>query len=134
LELEGQPETHAILVETGRGALYLNDPATVADLGRRLHTGLDPAAYAQVLVEYPPWSRASRALIRSRTQLREWFGNPDLPECEPPSLRSTGEGLELSFCSSAAYAVEQYGPSALDVYAWQVEAPPDAPARWQRRP
>jgi hypothetical protein len=133
LEIGGRPETHAVVAEVGGGAVYLNDAGQVAELGPRVHRDLDPRAYAEVLVEYHPWSRAWPTLILDRAQLRSQFGHPELPDAEPPSVRPTQTGLELSFLS-AAVSAPQYAKGDLTVYAWTVDVPRDAPARWRRRP
>lgn len=134
LELEGLPETFGLLVLVGGESVYLNDPAAVAGLGRGLESGLDPVAFAQILVEWHPWTSAVRYVLAERDQLSRATGRSDLPRYEPPMVRPTGTGVELSFFSAEQYPTALGGSRQLDVFEWTVTVPSGGPAQWNRRP
>jgi len=134
LEVEGLPETFGLLALAGGGSVYLNDPAAVAELGRRLAGGLDPLAFAQVLVEWHPWTSAVRYVLAGRDQLARSSGRADLPVFEPPRIRPAEDGVVLSFFSAYQYATALGGARQLDVFEWTVTVPAGESARWDRRP
>lgn len=131
LIIEGQPERFGFLLLSGGGDVYLNDEAAVAELGRRLADGIDPVAYAEILVQLHPYSSAVRAVLTESDQLRRQFGQDDLPDVEPPRTERTPEGLALTFCSSCRYFRLIGGSPLLDLTEWTVTVPVGEPARWK---
>ena len=133
LAVEGQPERFGFLVLGSGDDVFLNDPAAVAELGGRLADGMEPAGYAELLVQFHPYSSAVRGVVTSPGELRLRFGRDHLPDAEPPRVRRTSAGLDLTFSSYARY--RGIGGSALlDVLEWTVEVPAGEPARWSTRP
>ena len=70
IEYEGLPETDGVLVLADGASVYLDDPAAVAELGRRLGLDLDPAAFAEILVQWHPWTTAATAVMLEPDQVR----------------------------------------------------------------
>lgn len=129
----GQHETDTIVVATDARGYYLNDATVVAELGQRVFTDLDPAAYAEVLVTYHPWSIARRELVRAADHLSERLGIPDGPEVAPLTEIEINNGMALSFFSTTVYAPSIGASLLCDVYQWRVDIPRDGNAVWGRR-
>ena len=132
LIIHGQSERFGFLLLADGGDIYINDPAAVAELGRRLADGMDPVGYAQLLVQFHPYSSAVRAVVTEPDELRRRFGREDLPDVEPPRTRQTPDGLTLTFSSSTQHARPIVG-SLLDLMEWTVTVPPGQPAQWESR-
>ncbi len=133
LIIEGQPQRFGFLLLRDGTDIYLNDPAAVSELGRRLADGMDPAGYAEILVAFHPYTSADRAVLTEPDELRRALGQPDLPDVEPIRLRETSDGVRLTFSSFARYRL--VGPQELlDLLAWTVDVPAGEPARWSSRP
>jgi hypothetical protein len=130
LLVEGESERFGFLIPTDGAALYLNDHGVLGALGNRLGEGMDPAAYAQLLVAFDAYRSASRAVLTERDGLRTVFGQPDLPDVEPLRLRRSPDGVALRFCSYAAYA-RPGGVRMVDLLEWVVDVPSGGPARWR---
>jgi hypothetical protein len=132
LLVEGQPEQFGFVLLADGSAVYLNDPAAVADLGTRLTDGLDPRAYAQILVAFHPYSSAFRAALSEPDELRRVLGDSELPEVEPLRLNGTPDGARLTFTSFARYTRPGSAPQ-VDLLEWTVDVPAGQPARWNTR-
>jgi hypothetical protein len=132
LIVEGEPERFGFLLLRGGGAIYLNDHAAAAELGRRLADGMDPAGYAEVLVAFHPYSSATRAVLTEPDELRNLFHQASLPDVAPIRLQDSADGLTLTFSSYARYRWPG-GPPRLDVVEWNVTVPAGQPASWQSR-
>jgi hypothetical protein len=132
LIVEGEPERFGFLMLTDGSEVYLNDEAAVADLGRRLATGMDPVAYAEILVGFHPYSSAYRGVITEPDGLHREFGQADLPDVAPPYSRRSAAGVTLTFSSFARYRWPGGAPM-LDLSEWTVDAPTAAAATWESR-
>jgi hypothetical protein len=106
----GEHETHAVLLGRDGRDHHLNDPAAVAALGAHL----DPAAFAEILVAYHPWSPARREL-----------------STEPAVTRVAG-GRRMTFWSTEVSAPAPGALLRTAAFRWQVELPDGGPARWDR--
>jgi hypothetical protein len=129
LMLEGQRERFGFLLRADGSEVYLNDRAAVADLGRRLADGMDPVAYAEILVQLHPYSSAIRSVLVAPDQLRKIYRQQDLPIIETPAVRQSPDGLHLTFVSSSRYR-RPGGAPLLDLTKWSVRVPADGPATW----
>ena len=122
--------------------IYLNEVAAMAGLGRRLHTDLDPVAYAELLAElhFPtgpedqPVSRPTVVgkLILDAAQFAARF--PFVPAevlAARPHAMHAGGRITLTFQSYVRYLLPDFG-SALDIYDWTVAAADGEPATWTR--
>jgi hypothetical protein len=132
--------TYGLLIPDDGDALFLNDVATMRQLGRRLGDDLDPVAYAELLAELH-YSRGQREepvvvpsipgrLIRDpRAFLDRYpFMDPALPRA--PEVSDDGRGgMVITFQSFIRYLRVEIG-SAIDVYGFTVTAPRGAPATW----
>ena len=132
LLVEGQPERFGFLMLADGTHVYVNDPAAVAELGRRLVNGMDPVGYAQILVAFHPYSSAYRTVLAESDGLRRVLGQPELPDVEPIRLERTPDGLTLMFSSFARY-VPPGGLALLDLFEWRVTVPAGKPAGWSSR-
>jgi hypothetical protein len=134
------------LLFTGDQDLFLNDPATIRELGRGLGAEVDPLAYAEVLAELYsgehidgptvlPFSAtgAHRAgvLVRDHAQFAAEYEWVDPALVSPPTVRAGGGGVELEFCSVHYFLTET--KSAVDVLQWTVMGGGGRPASWGRR-
>ncbi|MFC0531055.1 hypothetical protein [Phytohabitans kaempferiae] len=134
------------LLFTGDEALFLNDPATIRDLGRRLGADLDPLAYAEVLAELYSGQRvdgptvlpfsatgAHRAgvLVRDKAQFAAEYEWVDPTLVSAPVVRASAGGVELEFSSVHYFLTET--KSAVDVLQWTVVGGGGRPASWSRR-
>jgi len=124
------PERHAFLLLADGGDVYVNDPAAVAELGRRLAGDINPTAYAELLVEFHPYSSAVRKVLSRPDELRQLIGHEDVPDIEPPRVRQTQAGLLLTFSSTCQYRWPLEGP-LLDLMTWTVQVPSGEPAQWK---
>lgn len=125
---------------------FLNDPATIRELGRGLGTDLDPLAYAEVLAELYsgehvdgptvlPFSATgghrAGVLVRDLAQFAAEYGWVDPSLVSAPAVRTAGGGVELEFCSVHYFLTET--KSAVDVLQWTVVGGGGRPASWVRR-
>lgn len=133
LVVEGQPQRFGFLLLDDGADVYLNDPAAVSELGRRLTDGMDPLGYAEILVAFHPYTSAHCTVLTGSDELRRVLGRPDLPDVDPVRLQEAPDGVRLTFSSLARYRL--VGPQELlDVLAWTVDVPAGEPARWNSRP
>jgi hypothetical protein len=133
LIVEGQPQRFGFLLLDDGADIYLNDPAAVSELGRRLADGMDPSGYAQILVAFHPYTSAYCAVLTESDELRRVLGRPDLPDVDPIRLQQAPDGVRLTFSSFARYRLVG-AQELLDLLAWTVDVPADEPARWTSRP
>lgn len=127
LIVDGAPERFGFLMLTDGTCVYVNDQDALAALGRRLGADLDPLAYAELLVQFHPYSSAHRSV------LTEPIDGIDGVQVAPPELRQTPEGMTLRFTSSVQYRPPLSAP-LLDLMAWTVTIPHGEPARWDSHP
>ena len=133
LIVEGQPQRFGFLLLDDGTDIYLNDPAAVSELGRRLPDEMDPSGYAEILVAFHPHTSAHCAVLTESDELRRDLGRPDLPDVDPIRLQQAPDGVRLTFSSFARYRL--VGPQELlDLLAWTVDVPAGEPARWTSRP
>jgi hypothetical protein len=133
LIVEGQPERFGFLLLDDGADIYLNDPAAVSELGRRLADGMDPSGYAEILVAFHPYTSAYCAVLTESDELRRVLGRPDLPDVDPIRLQQAPDGVRLTFSSFARYRLVG-AQELLDLLAWTVDVPAGEPARWTSRP
>ncbi|HEX3816498.1 MAG TPA: hypothetical protein VHX59_26955 [Mycobacteriales bacterium] len=131
--IEGEPERFGFLLLAGGGDVYLNDRAAVAELGRRLADGMNPLAYAEILVGFHPYSSATRAVVPEPDGLRRAFDRNDLPDVAALQLRQEPEGATLTFSSYARYSRTPAGAPLLDLTEWTVTVPFGEQAQWEAR-
>ena len=122
-------ERHGFLMLADGGDIYVNDPVAVGELGRRLPDGLNPTAFAELLVEFQPYTSAVCKVLSEPAELRQLIGHDDIPNIEPPRLAPNSSGLVLTFSSICRYRWPAEGP-LLDVMAWTVVVPSGEAARW----
>ncbi len=121
-------------------ATYLNDVEAFADLGRRLSSGMDPLAYAELLAElhFPSGTGSSPVshpmvagqLIRdSGTFLaKHQYVDPSVVAAGP-TVSHAGGRMTIAFQSYVRYLLPDFG-SALTIFDWIVSAPDRGPATW----
>lgn len=125
----------AFLLLTNGDDVHVNDPSAVAELGRRLHHGMNPTAYAQLLAQFHPFTTVDCVVLTVAGQLRALL-RPDLPDNEPVRLRRTENGLLLTFDVAVKYLRSRKYPVSswkLDIKRWTVAVPGDGPAQWSSR-
>ncbi|WP_158886822.1 hypothetical protein [Amycolatopsis anabasis] len=126
----GAPETFVVAVQRDGQALPLYKKPVVATLGKRLHDGLDPVAYGEVLARYHPWTSAWVDVITVPRQLTREFGGTDLPAPPLPLLTASGEALRLTFHSREIHRTGSGGSRVLSIRSWEVRSWRDRPASW----
>jgi tetratricopeptide (TPR) repeat protein len=146
LFIHGQPERFGFVLLADGGDIYVNSAADVAELGRRLADGMNPAAYAEILVQFHPYTSATRTVLTEAGELRRRFARAELPDNNPIRLRQMPEGVVLTFDSLIQY--EKPGsvlddPLALyrsvnrialcDIMSWTITVPYGQPAEWTSR-
>lgn len=134
------------LLFAGDDELFLNQPATIRELGRRLGGDVDPIAYAELLAELYSGPRideqtvlpfaatgAHRAgvLVRDPAQFAAEYEWVDPTLVAAPVVRPAATGVELEFCSVRYFLTET--KSAVDVLQWTVVGGGGRPASWSRR-
>jgi hypothetical protein len=138
--------TYGLVFPRDGGVLFLNDVATMTELGRRLDDGLKPLAYAELLGELysaanidgptvKPFSATashrSGWLIRDVDAFRREYPHVDPSLVAAPDVARRDGQLVLEFFSHNYYLKEV--ASAIDVYRWVVTAPAGQPATWSRQ-
>jgi hypothetical protein len=126
----GAPQTFAVAVLRNGTALALHRRTVAAELGKRLHDGMDAAAYGEVLARYHPWTPASVDVITAPGQLAREFGYADLPDLPLPLLTVRGDALLLTFHSRGVYQDGGASAWALSIQSWEVRSWRDHPASW----
>ncbi|MEU6203268.1 hypothetical protein ABZ814_06735 [Micromonospora musae] len=145
----GQPVfvTHGLLFPAQGEPLHLNEPEVMAELGRRVGSGLSPLAYAELFGELYSTRRIDRPvvhpfgategtragwLVREADHFARVMVAPDAPAVAPPAFEQ-GPGGEwtLTFFSHNYYFVSEM-VTAVDVYAWTVTGGPNRAATWER--
>jgi hypothetical protein len=119
-------------------ALDLTEPASMAGLGTRLHEGLSPAAFGQALARlHSATYRSDRGatIVRDIHDVDPSFRGRGISAVHPPRATRTDDLIRLSFWVNRWHASEGYlPPPVLALERWTVEAPRDAPARWESAP
>jgi hypothetical protein len=134
------------LLFVGDQDLFLNDTATMRELGRRLGSDLDPLAYAEVLAELYSGEHIDRptvrpfaateshragVLVRDPAQFAAEYHWVDPALVSAPVVRAADGGVEMVFCSVRYFLLEV--KSAVDVLQWTVVGGGGRPASWSRR-
>jgi hypothetical protein len=132
LVIHGQPERFGFLLLSDGRDVYVNDAESFADLGTRLLDGMDPIAYAELLVRFHPYSNATRAVLTRPHDLQRIYQRDDLPAVSPFRSHRTPHGVTLMFTSSIRYRRAATG-TLLDLADWTVTVPVEGPARWESR-
>ncbi|MEU6203270.1 hypothetical protein ABZ814_06745 [Micromonospora musae] len=149
VNVSGQPiyVTHGLLLPAQGEPLHLNEPEVMAELGRRIGSGLSPLAYAELFGELysvrdidgpvvysfgaTESTRAGR-LVREADHFARVMVVPDAPAVAAPAFeQGPGGAWSLTFFSYNYYLLEVH--SAVDVYAWTVTGGPDRAATWERK-
>ncbi|AEH07793.1 MULTISPECIES: hypothetical protein [Protofrankia] len=136
--------TYGLLFAHGGEVLFLNDVATIRELGRRLDVDLDPLAYAELLSELYSVKlidepvvlpNAATTLHRAGELVRDvnafaadypWV---DAALVAAPAARREDGAVVLEFFSCHYYIT---GLRALDVLRWRVSGGGGRPASWER--
>jgi hypothetical protein len=116
-DVEGPRPRDVFLVGRDGAVLHVNDRTDAAALGARLHSDLDPYAYAEILV-HCQWPAALNGRVLADPAPRIWYENTDL------CLLFTAERDVVD--GTGARAVTERAQ-------WSVRAPVDAPAEWLHR-
>lgn len=134
------------LLFVGDEVLFLNEPATIRELGRRLGADVDPIAYAELLAELYsgphideqtvlPFAATGQhragGLVRDAAQFAAEYEWVDPALVAAPVVRAVASGVELEFCSVRYFLTET--KSAVDVLQWTVVGGGGRPASWSRR-
>jgi hypothetical protein len=138
--------TYGLLFERAGRTLFLNDMATMRELGRRLGDDLDPLAYAELLAELysgragdQPTVLPSAAteshrpgvLVRDLDEVAAEYPWVDPALLSAPAVQRSDSGVTLEFCSMRYFLTETSG--AVDVLQWTVLGGAGRPASWSRR-
>src|SRR5262249_49475496 len=99
--IHGTPPRQGFLLLSDGGHVYLNDPTAIAELGPRIHHGMNAVAYAELLVHFHTYSSAERIVLTAPGELRLRYGRNDLPDNEPMRLQPAPDGAVLTFDSSS---------------------------------
>lgn len=132
LLVHGQPERFGFLLLADGGEVYVNDADALAALGARLPDGLDPVAYAELLVQFHPYSSAVRTVLVGADDLRQQHDRAGLPAVTPFRTDATDGEVRLTFTSSIRYRRPLIG-TLVDLADWTVTVPAAGPARWMSR-
>lgn len=143
--MENFAYTYALIFAHGGEVLFLNDVATMRELGRRLDVDLSPLAYAELLSELYSVEQIDGPVVRpyAATELHRagelirdvdafvsdypWV---DAKLVAPPMVRrEAGEVVVVVFFSYHYYLT---GLRALDVLRWRVTGGGGHPVRWVR--
>ncbi|GIJ67880.1 hypothetical protein [Virgisporangium ochraceum] len=133
-DTHGPPSRRMFLLLDDGSPLDLDDPRQVAGLGRALRDdGLDPLAYAEILIERHWPGPGPRAVV---TDPREWraalpAGAPEPPPVQAPRVFDDEHGDRWVAFHAARQDPDAAGP---EVTLWSVRVPPTGPATWLRRP
>jgi hypothetical protein len=131
LHVQGQPERFGFLLPTNAGPeVYVNDVDAMAHLGTALPDSIDTLAYAELLVQFHPYTSAIATLLTQTDDLRQLFGLDGLPDVRPFEIERAAEGVTLTFSSCVRYRMPASFPQ-LDVFDWRVTAGPGRPADWE---
>lgn len=134
------------LLFVGDQDLFLNETATIRELGRRLGADLEPLAYAELLAELYSGEQIDRptvlpfaatdghragVLVRDPGEFAAAYEWVDPSLVSAPVVRPAAGGVELEFCSAHYFLTET--KSAVDVLHWTVAGGGGRPASWARR-
>ncbi|MDT5028750.1 MAG: hypothetical protein QOE61_5176 [Micromonosporaceae bacterium] len=138
--------TYGLVFDHSGGVLFLNDVATMRELGSRLGDGLDPLGYAELLGELysgrnidGPVVLAAAAteffraggLIRDVDGFLADYPFVDASLLSAPAVRRTADEVAVEFCSYHYYLVETTG--AVDILKWTVVGGGEREGSWSRR-
>jgi hypothetical protein len=109
----------------------LDDPGAMAELGRALRFGgLDPLAYAEILVERHWPAPGPREVIVDPQAWALSVGRSG-PPVQAPRVWDDEQGDRWLAFYASRQDTDATGP---DVTLWSVRVPPDGQATWLRRP
>jgi len=118
--------------------LDLTEPEAMAGLGTRVHDGLSPAAYGQAVARlhsatYAPDSRAR--VVQNVDDVGPQFLGRRISAVHPPRATRTDALIRSTFWVHRWHRSAGYLPEPIvALERWTVEAPRDAPARWESAP
>lgn len=137
--------THGfVFVQGSDDVLYLNDVATMRDLGGRVGQNLDPIAYAELLAELysgpsidgpsvRPTSitpeHPAGELVRNVKHFHHTYAFVDSALLAEPTVQMVGARLLLEFVSGHYYLTDF---RAMDLLRWRVTCGGGRPASWER--
>jgi hypothetical protein len=139
---DGFALSYGLLFGTDGTVQFLNDVATLGELGRRLATGLDPLAFAEILAELYSVANLDRPVVRPLAlgyliqdpaqfaTAHPYVDGAVLARVSAPVHRRLDGGIELEFCSYVSYRLEL--AMAVDVLSWRVSAPSGQRPTWAR--
>jgi hypothetical protein len=137
--------TYGLVFDNSGAVLFLNDVATMRELGRRLGDGVDPLGYAELLGELysgrgieGPVVLASGAneffraggLIQDVGAFVADYPFVDTALLSGPAVRQTDDHVAVEFCSHHYYLTETTG--AVDILKWTVCGGGGRDASWSR--
>jgi hypothetical protein len=137
--------TYGLIFHQGGGVLFLNDVATMRELGRRLDDDVDPLEYAELLGELysgrdidAPVVLASGAteffraggLIQDVDAFVADYPFVDAALLSAPTVRRTAHEVSVEFCSHHYYLADSTG--AVDILKWTVVGGGGREASWSR--
>ncbi|MEV6905851.1 hypothetical protein [Amycolatopsis sp. NPDC051071] len=132
IQAAGRPQEEVLVICHDGSVLHVNAEPVAAELGRRLYDDdLDPAAFAEILVKFHPWSSAWCDVITEPDRVRKEWGYPEIPDVAVPRVSRQGTGLRLSFHSSGIYQHGRASARMLKISSWTANIWRDQPARWQ---
>lgn len=133
-DTHGPPPRRVFLVLDDGSPLDLDDPRQVAVLGRAVReAGLDPLAYAEVLIERHWPGAGPRTVVTDPGAWRAALpaGAPEPPPVQAPRMWDDEQGDRWVAFHAARQDPDTTGP---EVTLWSVRVPPTGPATWLRRP
>ena len=147
--MENFVATYGLIVTRDGDTLFLNEVATMRNLGGRIGaaegTDLDPLAYAELLAELYSTDKIDEPvvypfaaspgflpgwLIRDPDEFRREYPVTAAPAVEPPRVDRDGSTTTIDFFSHNFYHVAN--ATAIDIYRWMVTATTGQPATWAR--
>ena len=138
--------TYGFVFERGGRVLYLNDRATMRDLGRRVGDDLEPLAYAELVAELYSGSQIDGPTVIpfAATEAHPagaliWDVDEFLAEYPfvaaalvwTPTVHSAQKQTTVEFCSYHYYITETVG--ALDILKWTIVGGHGNEVAWSRR-
>lgn len=142
--LDNTSRRYGLVFPRNGEVLFLNDVATMRELGRRLAADLDPLAYAELLSELYSGSRVDGPVVTAYAATASWPAGQLVRDVEAfaavyhwvdtglvaaPVVRRENGGVVMEFFSCHYYLT---GMRAVDVLRWRVTGGGGRPASWHR--